>query len=84
MSRHVLAGNKCFRFENIYGRSLLYIDRELNQDDQGFIDYDDNEDEDKENLAPPAGESLEPQKLLWVEKYSPRGYTDLLSEEVDI
>ena len=55
--------------------------RELNQVDHGFIDYDDEE-EDKENLAPPVGDPLEPQKLLWVEKYSPRGYTDLLSEEV--
>ena len=41
----------------------------------------DDDDDDKENQAP----SLEPegpQKLLWVEKYTPQRYTDLLSEEV--
>ena len=60
----------------------IYFPRELNQVDHGFVDDDDDFDNDKENLPPPPGDPEEPQKLLWVEKYSPQGYTDLLSEEV--
>ena len=56
----------------------ICVFRELNQ-----VDDDDDYEADKENLAPPPTDILEPQKLLWVEKYSPRGYTDLLSDEVD-
>lgn len=57
------------------------VHRELNQVDHGFVDDDDDFENDKENLPPPPGDPEEPQKLLWVEKYSPQGYTDLLSEE---
>ena len=67
----------------IYKKYFFCISRELNQVDHGFVDDDEDYYEaDKENLAPPPIDTLETQKLLWVEKYSPRGYTDLLSDEV--
>ncbi|XP_053390368.1 chromosome transmission fidelity protein 18 homolog, partial [Mercenaria mercenaria] len=49
------------------------------EEDQGFMD--DDEEEDKENHAPSLDEPQGPQKMLWVEKYTPNRYTDLLSEE---
>ncbi|KAL4241036.1 hypothetical protein ACF0H5_001814 [Mactra antiquata] len=53
----------------------------VEETDQGFIDDDNDNDDDKENQAPNTSIQLGPQKLLWVEKYTPQTYTDLLSEE---
>ncbi|KAH3863571.1 hypothetical protein DPMN_026560, partial [Dreissena polymorpha] len=54
------------------------IHRVLDEDDQGFQDEEGEGDEEHALPLPlPQG----PQKLLWVDKYTPARYTDLLSEE---
>ncbi|XP_052817261.1 chromosome transmission fidelity protein 18 homolog [Mya arenaria] len=59
------------------------IHRQLNDRDQGFESSED--DDDKENFpnhqGPQSVLNTGPQRHLWVEKYTPRQYTDLLSEE---
>ncbi|WAQ96380.1 CTF18-like protein [Mya arenaria] len=60
------------------------IHRQLNDRDQGFESSED--DDDKENFpnhqGPQSVLNTGPQRHLWVEKYTPRQYTDLLSEEM--
>jgi len=59
----------------------LLVARELAEEDQGFAGSDD---EDKENMPAPRDTPPSRPGLLWVEKYTPARYTDLLSEEVGI
>lgn len=51
-------------------------------EDQGFDEDEDMDVEDRETPAADVNEMSGPQEKLWVEKYTPRRYTDLLSEEV--
>ena len=70
LSKNILIRIYNFRETEFPVRFINYVNRDLSE---RLSDVEDDED---------VSVNQEAEKLLWVEKFAPRTYTDLLSEEV--